>query len=89
VLAPDAALVESSRWEALDAQTRDSFAPIVPDMVIELVSRTDRKRDVESKCVAWFEAGARSVILLEPYERTVRTWGAAPRFIEDWSTVLD
>ncbi len=90
VLAPDAALVECSRWELLDAQTRDSFAPIVPQIVVELVSRTDRKRDVETKCVSWFESGARCVVLLDPYERTVRTWGEAPpEFIEDWTAVLD
>ena len=89
VLAPDAALVERSRWELLDARMRDSFAPIVPSVVVELVSRTDRKRDVETTCVLWFESGARCVVLLDPYAGTVRTWGEAPAgFLEDWSSVL-
>ena len=89
VLAPDAAVVERSKWERLDMQTRDSFSPIAPDAIIELISRTDRKRDVESKCVAWFEAGVSYVVLLDPYEKTVRTWGDAPNgFPDDWSSVL-
>ena len=38
MLSPDAALVALDRWQALSAEQRRRFAPLCPDLVVELAS---------------------------------------------------
>ena len=38
VLSPDASLVGLDRWQALSAEQRRGFAPLCPDLVVELAS---------------------------------------------------
>ena len=38
VLSPDASLVALDRWQVLTAEQRRGFAPLCPDLVIELAS---------------------------------------------------
>ena len=41
VVSPDASLVRLDRWEALSAEERRRFAPLCPDLVVELASPSD------------------------------------------------
>ena len=41
VLSPDASLVALDRWQALSAEQRRGFAPLCPDLVVELASPSD------------------------------------------------
>jgi Uma2 family endonuclease len=41
VLSPDASLVALARWQALNAIERRGFAPLCPDLVVELASPSD------------------------------------------------
>ena len=41
VVSPDASLVRLDRWEALSAEERRRFAPLCPDLVVELASTSD------------------------------------------------
>ena len=41
VLSPDAALVALDRWQGLSAEERRGFAPLCPDLVVELASPSD------------------------------------------------
>ena len=38
VRSPDASLVRLERWQALTAEQRRGFAPLCPDLVVELAS---------------------------------------------------
>jgi Uma2 family endonuclease len=41
VFSPDASLVALDRWQALTAEQRRGFAPLCPDLVVELASPSD------------------------------------------------
>ena len=40
---PDASLVRLDRWQALTPEQRRGFAPLCPDLVVELASPSDWK----------------------------------------------
>ncbi|MEA5413876.1 Uma2 family endonuclease [Synechococcus sp. BA-132 BA5] len=41
MLSPDASLVRLDRWQALTPEERRGFAPLCPDLVVELASPSD------------------------------------------------
>ena len=81
VLSPDAALVRLERWTALSPQQRRSFAPLCPDLVVELASPSDEgPRGVTAlrqKMAAYQANGAQLGWLLIPEERAVEVWPVA------------
>jgi Uma2 family endonuclease len=89
IRAADAALVCWPRWNALTVEQRQGFAPICPDFVIELRSRTDRLGDLQGKMALWTANGAEVSWLIDPLERIVWVYrvGAAPEVHEDPKTV--
>lgn len=52
VLSPDASLVRLDRWLALTSEQRRGFAPICPDLVVELASPSDEGPVVSRPCAA-------------------------------------
>jgi Uma2 family endonuclease len=80
VYSPDASLVRLDRWQALTPEERRGFAPLCPDLVVELASPSDeRPRGVSAlrRKMATYQAnGARLGWLLLPEERAVEVWPA-------------
>ena len=78
VLSPDAALVALDRWQALSAEQRRGFAPLCPDLVVELVSPSDEDSRgltaLRLKMAAYQRNGARLGWLLIPEEQAVAIW---------------
>ena len=70
-LAPDAAWVSSERWNALTDDQKDSFLPFCPDFLIEVRSKSDRRRPLEEKMQLWMENGATLAWLIDPIDATV------------------
>ncbi|MCP9841763.1 Uma2 family endonuclease [Synechococcus sp. J7-Johnson] len=81
VLSPDASLVSLQRWRALPLEQRRGFAPLCPDLVVELASPSDEgPRGVTAlrrKMAAYQANGARLGWLLLPDERAVEIWPAS------------
>jgi Uma2 family endonuclease len=77
VRSPDASVVRLDRWQALSDAERESFAPICPDLVVELASPSDELEVLRRKMVAYMTNGARLGWLLLPQKRTVEVWTAA------------
>ena len=79
VLSPDASLVTRERWQALSAEERRGFAPLCPDLVVELASPSDEGprglTALRRKMAAYQRNGARLGWLLIPQERAVEVWG--------------
>ena len=69
--APDLAWVKRERWEALSESQQERFAPICPDFVVELRSRTDRLKPLQAKLEEFIENGAQLGWLIDPYKRKV------------------
>ena len=78
VRSPDASLLRLERWHALSPAERRSFAPLCPDLVVELASPSDEgPRGVSAlrhKMAAYQANGARLGWLLLPQERAVEIW---------------
>ncbi len=88
MLSPDASLVDLDRWQALTAEQRRGFAPLCPDLVVELASPSDEGprglSALSQKMAAYQRNGARLGWLLIPAERAVEIWEppAPPRRVE-------
>ncbi len=88
VVSPDASLVGLDRWKALSTAERRSFAPLCPDLVVELASPSDEGPRGESalrqKMASYQANGARLGWLLLPHQQAVDVWPAsgAPQRLE-------
>ena len=75
VLSPDASLVRQERWQALSPEQRRGFAPLCPDLVMELASPSDQGprslNALRRKMAAYQANGAQLGWLLIPEEQAV------------------
>ncbi len=80
VLSPDASLVRLERWQALTPQERRGFAPLCPDLVVELASPSDEGprglTALRRKMAAYQANGAQLGWLLIPEQQSVEVWPA-------------
>ena len=80
VLSPDASLVRLDRWQALTPEQRRGFAPLFPDLEVELASPSDdgprALTALRSKMATYQANGARLGWLLIPHQQAVEVWPA-------------
>jgi Uma2 family endonuclease len=74
VRSPDASVVRLDRWQALSKAEREGFAPLCPDLVVELASPADEPQTLRHNLAAYKANGARLGWLLLPQSRTVEIW---------------
>jgi Uma2 family endonuclease len=88
LVSPDASVVERAR---LPADTPPGFWLVVPDLAVEVVSPSDRWRDVEDKIAAYLQAGVRLLWVLDPRTQsaTIYAPGRSPRTLRAPDDVLD
>jgi Uma2 family endonuclease len=72
VRAPDASFVRAERLPSKDEQ--QFFLPLAPDLVVEVVSPSDRMRDVNDKIHEYLDAGVRLVWLVEPRAKRITVY---------------
>ncbi|MFM1899822.1 MAG: hypothetical protein RLZZ216_398 [Cyanobacteriota bacterium] len=81
VLSPDASLVRLERWQSLTPEQQRRFAPLCPDLVVELASPADegpRGLTALRRKMATYQAnGARLGWLLIPHQQAVEVWPAS------------
>ncbi len=68
---PDASWIKLERWNALSEEQKASFAPIFPDFVIELRSKSDTLSGLQSKMQEYIDNGALLGFLIERKNRKV------------------
>jgi Uma2 family endonuclease len=71
---PDASWVRNDKWDRLSESQQDSFAPICPDFVVELRSKSDRLPFLLNKMSEYIENGASLGWLIDPYKRRVHVY---------------
>ena len=71
---PDACWILQERWDALTPEQQSKFAPICPDFVIELMSRTDSLPTVQAKMQEYQDNGARLGWLINRRDRQVEVY---------------
>lgn len=69
VRAPDVAFVRAER--APQGEARKHFARLAPDLVVEVLSPTDRASEVLNKIEMYREAGVRLIWVIDPEPKTV------------------
>jgi len=72
VRAPDACFVSHDRLAS--AQPSKGYLALAPDLVVEVVSPSDRFSDVESKAELWLSSGSQIVIVADPKTQTIRVY---------------
>ncbi|MFE1745605.1 Uma2 family endonuclease [Coleofasciculus sp. H7-2] len=71
---PDASWVRRDRWEALTAEEQQGFAPICPDFVLELRSKSDSLKELQEKMQEYMENGARLGWLIDRKNQRVEIY---------------
>ncbi len=71
VFSPDASWISSVRWNSLSKTQKDSFAPICPEFVIEVSSKSDRTEDLLDKMMIWLKNGSQLAWLIDPRDMKV------------------
>lgn len=74
VRAPDAAFVSADRLPSAEEQQR--FPDLAPDLVVEVVSPSDRATDVTEEALSWLAAGSLLVWVVYPTQRVVAVYRA-------------
>ena len=89
IRSPDSAWIRLARWDALTRQEQSRFAPICPDFVVELRSRSDELADVREKMAEYMRNGARLGWLIDPQEQQVYIYqpGRALEVLDEPETV--
>jgi Uma2 family endonuclease len=72
VLAPDAAFIRRERLPEGDLPS--GFCPIVPDLVVEVVSPNDSETTVREKASEWLTGGVSVVWVVDLQRRIVEVW---------------
>jgi Uma2 family endonuclease len=58
IRSPDVSWIKLERWNALTEQQKASFAPICPDFIIELRSKSDTLKGLQAKMQEYIDNGA-------------------------------
>lgn len=70
----DASWIKLERWNALSEEEKASFAPICPDFVIELRSKSDWLNELQSKMQEYINNGALLGWLIDRKDRKVHIY---------------
>jgi Uma2 family endonuclease len=71
VRSPDASWLSEGAWESLTEEQKNSFAPRCPEFLIELLSPSDSRRELEAKMEMWITNGAQLAWMIDPFAATV------------------
>ena len=90
VRSPDASWIRGDRWDQLSDEKKNSFAPICPDFVIELISKMDTLKGLKAKMEEYLENGIVLGWLIDRKNKTVHIYrpNQAPQIL-DSPTIID
>jgi Uma2 family endonuclease len=71
---PDVSWVKIERWNALTPEQQEKFAPICPDFVVELRSRTDSLKELQEKMQEYIENGTQLGWLIDRKNKRVEIY---------------
>jgi Uma2 family endonuclease len=71
---PDASWISAERWMSLSQEDRRKFPPMVPDLVIELRSQSDRLNQLQAKMQSYVDNGVRLGWLIDPQASQVHVY---------------
>ena len=63
---PDAAWMRHEKWDALTPAEKRTFAPVVPDFIMELRSSSDSLQPIKDKIAEFMKCGCQLAWLIDP-----------------------
>lgn len=69
VLSPDASWVSKEKWKVLSNELKNQFAPVAPEFIIEVRSKTDDIEYLFKKIKVWMDNGTEEAWLIDPLEK--------------------
>jgi Uma2 family endonuclease len=72
VRAPDVAFLSNERLEAIEDESK--FAPLAPDLAVEVLSPTDSVKAAGEKARMYLQTGSAVVWVLKPFDHTLRIY---------------
>lgn len=75
VRSPDLSWISKDNWETLSSEEKEIFAPICPDFVIEIRSRSGELKYLQDKMQEYMENGCQLAWLIDVFEKQVFIYG--------------
>jgi Uma2 family endonuclease len=69
VFSPGASWISNEKWNALSEEDKNKFAPICPEFVIEVRSKSDNLEDLKKKITFWIANGTQLAWLIDPLDK--------------------
>jgi Uma2 family endonuclease len=69
VRSPDASWIRTERWDRLSEDEKEKFAPICPDFVVEVRSKSDEPKYLSDKMKEYIANGAQLGWLIDRFEK--------------------
>ena len=69
VFSPDASWISIEKWNALSEEDKNKSAPICPEFVIEVRSKSDHLEDLKKKMQVWIANGAELAWFIDPIDK--------------------
>ena len=87
---PDVSWIEIGRWQSIPKAQQRRFAPIDPDFIIELMSPTDDRLELQQKMVEYIKCGVKLGWLICPDEKQVEIFrqGEKKKILDNPSSLL-
>lgn len=82
VRSPDVAWVNREKWDALSRDEQERFAPICPDFVIEVRSKSDSLIYLQNKMQEYLANGCRLAWLIDRYGKKVYVYEPERAIVE-------
>lgn len=76
VRSADASWLSNEKWSALSKEEKRSFAPVVPEFIIEVRSTTDKEDKLYEKMEEWIANGVLLAWLIDPILEQARVYRA-------------
>lgn len=76
VMSPDASWLSLEKWQQLTQAQKEKFAPVCPEFIVVLKSKSDRLNDLQIKMENWLQNGALLGWLIVPEEEAVYIYEA-------------
>lgn len=71
VRSPDLSWISNEKWEAIDTEKREHFAPICPDFLVKIRSKNDSMKILKEKMLNYIEYDCRLGWLIDQYEQKI------------------
>jgi Uma2 family endonuclease len=70
-LSPNASWLKREKWDALSEEEQEGFAPVCPDFVVEIRSRSDNLPPLQEKMLNYIANGVAMAWLIDPMKQLV------------------